>query len=268
MHIGNNFGYNNLSTKKESIMLLDKLLSILEPMPIGSLSRRELRELQKALKTLGYPVGAIDGLIGPKTRNAWAEFKTDVSFGHPDLIGMESVSSLQSKLESISSSSGVEHDYSTVDGTISAIIYECKAQGLTLDTQIAYVLATAQWETNRTFRPVKEAYWLSESWRKSHLRYYPYYGRGFVQLTWKNNYKKYSKILGVDMVKDPSIAMKNDVALFVLVHGFKTGTFTGRKITDYIDEYHTDFIHARRCINGTDQAHAIASIASKFLDSM
>jgi len=70
------------------------------------------------------------------------------------------------------------------------------------------------------------------------------------------------------MVKDPSIAMKNDVALFVLVHGFKTGTFTGRKITDYIDEYHTDFIHARRCINGTDQAHAIASIARKFLDTM
>jgi hypothetical protein len=67
------------------------------------------------------------------------------------------------------------------------------------------------------------------------------------------------------MVSDPDIAMRPNVALFVLVHGFKTGIFTGRKITDYIDETKTDFVQARRCINGTDRAHEIADIANDFL---
>jgi hypothetical protein len=253
--------------KRDKTMTLKKLLAIEEPAPINTLSKKQLKELQKALKTLGYPVGDIDGLIGPKTRNAWAEFKTDVSFGHTELIGFESIAALQGQLDAIGNS-GMEHDFSTKNGTIDAIIYECRAQGLILDTQIAYVLATAEWETNRTFKPVKEAYWLSEGWRKRNLRYYPFYGRGFVQLTWKNNYKKYSKILGVDMVEDPSIALRNNVALFVLIHGFKTGTFTGRKITDYINDHHTDFIRARRCINGSDKAHSIASIANGFLNRL
>jgi len=247
-------------------MKLEKLLSIAEPVPISELTKDQLKELQKALKTLTYPVGDIDGLIGPKTRNAWAEFKTDEFFGHPDLIGPESLTQLQDKLDVIGD--GVEHDFTTKEGTIAAIKWECRAQGLALETQIAYVLATTMWETNRTFKPVIEAYWLSEAWRKRNLRYYPYYGRGFVQLTWKNNYKKYSDILDVDMLREPDIALRPNVALFVLVHGFKTGTFTGRKISDYINEEKTDFIKARRCINGSDKAHEIASIAERFLDEL
>jgi hypothetical protein len=49
---------------------------------------------------------------------------------------------------------------------------------------MAYVLATTQWETAQTFKPVREAFWKDEEWRRVNLaRYYPYYGRGFVQLT-------------------------------------------------------------------------------------
>ena len=59
--------------------------------------------------------------------------------------------------------------------------------------------------------------------------------------------------------------MQPNNALFVLVHGFKTGVFTGRSITDYIDASHTDFINARRCINGTDRAYEIASLAEAYL---
>lgn len=158
------------------------------------------------------------------------------------------------------------HDYSTRQGTIDAIVWECKNQGLKLKTQIAYVLATVEWETAGTFEPVKEAFWLSEKWRKKNLRYYPFYGRGFVQLTWKSNYKKYSKILGVNLVKHPDIALKNDVALFILVHGVKNGTFTGRKLSKYINKDKTDFIGARRCINGNDKAKTIAKIAEWYLE--
>jgi hypothetical protein len=244
-------------------MKLVELLSVSGPTPITELSVAQLKELQRGLSLLGYPVGKVDGLIGPKTRNGWSEFKTDVYSGKPDLIGKESIKTLQEKLDGIREKE--DHDFSSRSGTIEAIKNECLAMGITLNTQISYVLATTQWETNQTFKPVREAYWLSEDWRRDHFSYYPFYGRGFVQLTWKNNYEKYSSILGVDMVADPDIAMQPNIALFVLVHGFMSGTFTGRKITDYINETKTDFVKARRCINGNDKAYAIADLAKKFL---
>jgi hypothetical protein len=67
------------------------------------------------------------------------------------------------------------------------------------------------------------------------------------------------------MVSEPDIAMRPSVALFVLVHGFKTGAFTGRKITDYINDAKTDFVKARFCINGRDRAQDIADIAKEYL---
>ena len=247
-------------------MKLIQLTTITEPTPVNQLTEEQIRELQKALSLLGYSLGEIDGLIGPKTRNAWAEFKTDVFRGNPTLIGPDSISTLQKKLDDIGESR--VHDFSTKEGTINAIKWECKAQDIGLNTQIAYVLATVQWETAQTFKPVREAFWRSEDWRKNNFRYYPYYGRGYVQLTWKNNYQKYSQILGVDMVNNPDLAMDHNIALFILVHGFKTGTFTGRKITDYITRSQTDFVNARRCINGLDHAHDIASLAEDFLKNL
>lgn len=247
-------------------MKLTQLTMITQPTPISQLTEEQIMELQNALSRLGFPIGDIDGLIGPKTRNAWAEFKTDVFEGNPALIGPDSINALEGKLGDIGENRG--YDFSTKQGTIDAIKWECKAQDIGLNTQIAYVLATVQWETAQTFKPVREAFWLSEDWRKNHLRYYPYYGRGYVQLTWKNNYQKYSQILGVDLVNNPDLAVDNNIALFVLVHGFKTGTFTGRKITDYITKSQTDFVNARRCINDRDHAHAIAQLAENFLRSL
>lgn len=243
-----------------------QLLTITEAKPVSLLTEEQLKELQTALSRLGYPIGETDGLFGPKTRNAWAEFKTDVFEGNPDLIGPGSIKTLQDKLEEIGE--GKIHDFSTKQGTIEAIKWECKAQGIGLNAQVAYVLATTEWETAQTFKPVREAFWLSEDWRRQNLRYFPYYGRGYVQLTWHNNYSKYSQILGIDLVNNPDQAMNNNVALFVLVHGFKTGTFTGRKLDDYVNSNLTNFVSARRCINGTDHAHNIARLAENNLANL
>ena len=247
-------------------MNLVELSAIVEPSMISELSEEQLRELQIALNRLGLPAGPFDGLIGPRTRNAWAEFKSDYYPGNPDMIGAESIAILQELIKGTNIGLG-NHDFNTKHGVIEAIKNECKSQGIGIKTQIAYVLATVEWETAQTFRPVKEAFWHrdAEQWRKDHLRYYPYYGRGFVQLTWRRNYERYSSILGVDLVSDPDMALNGDIALFILVHGFKTGTFTGRKITDYINNYQTDFARCRRCINGNDKATEIARLAEKFL---
>lgn len=246
-------------------MHLAELSAVAHAVPVHELSEAQVRELQTALSRLGYPVGEIDGLVGPRTRNAWAEFKTDIFRGNPELVGAESLQVLQERVQQVALGRG--YDFATKEGTIAAIRDACRRHGIGLPTQTAYVLATTEWETAQTFQPVREAFWLSENWRREHLRYYPYYGRGYVQLTWETNYRKYGQILGLDLVGQPDLAMDPDVALFVLVHGFKTGTFTGRAITDYIDAQRTDFVGARRCINGRDHAHDIAQLAEAYLQA-
>lgn len=151
-------------------------------------------------------------------------------------------------------------DYSTVAGTQRAILEECVMQGIGHPTQIAYVLATVQHETNNTFQPVEEAYWMPASFRRR-LRYAPYWGRGFVQLTWRANYVRYSRILGMDLVKHPERVCEPPIANFILVHGFRTGAFTGKRLSEYVSPTHTDYVSARRCINGLDKAQLIAGYA-------
>jgi len=130
--------------------------------------------------------------------------------------------------------------------------------------QWAYVFATVFHETNATFLPVKESYWLSEDWRKRNLRYFPFYGRGYVQITWKENYNKFSQDIGEDFVKNPDLVMLPKYAFKILIDGFKTGAFTGRKISNYINESVKDYRGARRCINGTDRDQQIANYAELF----
>ena len=149
--------------------------------------------------------------------------------------------------------------------SVDLILTECKNQGVTDKRQIAYILATIDWETAHTWKPVKEAFWTSESWRKKHLRYYPYFGRGFCQITWKSNYEKFSKLLGTDFVAHPDLVLYPAYSAFIIVYGMKHGTFTGKKLDDYFTKGREDFVGARRIINGQDKAHTIASIAKHIL---
>lgn len=130
--------------------------------------------------------------------------------------------------------------------------------------QWAYVYATVFHETGFTFLPLREAPRLSEAWRKRNFRYYPYYGRGYVQLTWLANYKLFTKLLNIDLVNNPDLAMVPRTAFKILVYGFKNGSFTGKKISDYISGTKVDYLNARRCINIMDKASTIASYAESF----
>lgn len=130
--------------------------------------------------------------------------------------------------------------------------------------QWSYVFATTFHETNATFLPIKEAYWLSEDWRRKNLSYFPFYGRGFVQITWKENYAKFSKQLNEDFVKNPDLVMVPKYAFKILIDGFVNGDFTGKKISDYINKQTKDYKGARRCINGSDKAQLIATYATLF----
>eukprot|EP00873_Tetraselmis_striata_P020804 jgi/Tetstr1/441068/TSEL_029336.t1 len=133
---------------------------------------------------------------------------------------------------------------------------------------LAYILATAWWESGKTMQPVREAYWLSEAWRKKNLRYYPFYGRGLVQITWLENYQKASNLYGVDLVSNPDKAMDPKLSVRILFDGMKDGWFTGKALDDYIDgidetddEDLREYINGRRIVNGTDKDSEIGNLA-------
>lgn len=118
---------------------------------------------------------------------------------------------------------------------------------------------------------MREAYYLGEAGNKAEtyrqtLPYYPYYGRGYVQLTWKRNYEFYGLLLERDLLTQPEQALDPMVSLFILVHGFKTGAFTGHSLTEFVHAGGQDFVNARRCINGLDKAEPIAGLARNFLE--
>lgn len=134
--------------------------------------------------------------------------------------------------------------------------------------QAAYILATVWHETNATMQPVKEAYWLSEAWRQQNLSYYPWYGRGYVQLTWQANYEKADRILKLNgvLVVNPDHAMQADISAKILVYGCMQGWFTGKKLSDYIGAERCDYRQARCVVNGVDQADKIRQYALLWQD--
>ena len=151
-----------------------------------------------------------------------------------------------------------------VAGT-SAILDEWERRKLTDLRHLAYMLGTTKWETDHTMQPIIEGG--GEKYLKS-KRYYPWVGRGFVQLTWERNYQAFRadvlKLFGVDIVKNPEAALQLGPAAYIMFEGMAKGTFTGKKLSDYFNKDKTDWLNARRIINGTDKAAQIADIAKSF----
>lgn len=142
-------------------------------------------------------------------------------------------------------------------GDTQLIIKEARLMGL-LRNELAYVLATTYHETAHTMKPVRE--YGGETYLKS-KKYYPYVGMGYVQLTWDYNYKKASSKLGVDFMKNPRLLLEPKYAVKILLVGMKEGWFTGKKLSDYITLQKSDYLNARRIINGVDRAKDISDLA-------
>lgn len=155
---------------------------------------------------------------------------------------------------------------SQVDG-IDTILAEWRKSGSGIDEQLAYVLATVHHETAATMQPITE--YGSESYLKA-KPYWPYVGRGYIQLTWRSNYAKADEKLGLgnELVVNPDKALDHNIAAQVLVHGMRDGWFAGKKLSDYITPTKCDFFNARRVVNGTDRAQMIANSAKNFLAAL
>lgn len=141
----------------------------------------------------------------------------------------------------------------------------------------AYALATSYWETNKQMQPVREAYFLGEQAGERHrktVRYYPWYGRGDVQLTWDYNYRWADKALGLDgqLIANPDLALDPAISARIMVEGMAEGAFTGKKLADYLPAAGSalieQFTQARRIINGTDKAAEVAKVAATFQSAL
>ena len=166
-------------------------------------------------------------------------------------------------------------------------------------TELAYMLATTKHETAHTFRAICEfgkgsgrsygkdiTVTHTNAAKKSTTYKNKYYGRGYVQLTWGYNYQRVDEKLGngtypnknktkaseynkgftisnttKSIYLNPDKALDKENAYVAMVYGMQKGIFTGKKITNYVSNEKVDYFNARRVINGTDKAQAIADYA-------
>lgn len=151
---------------------------------------------------------------------------------------------------------------------------------------LAYVLATAYHETAGTMQPIREmggnGYFTRmydikgarPKLAKDNGNIYAgdgakFYGRGYVQITWRGNYDRIGKKIGVDLVNHPDLALEANTAAIIAVEGMVHGWFTGRKLSllpSSGSATREQFKAARPIINGKDKADLIAGYALTFQD--
>ncbi len=168
-----------------------------------------------------------------------------------------------------------------VDG-INVILDYWEANGLYEGRHLAYMLATTYHETGRTMQPIEE--YGKGKGRKYGMQFKHsgvpysipdklYYGRGFVQLTWFENYELMGRLLGVDLINQPELALLPEIAVQIMFEGMLRGSssfgdFTGKCLEMYFNDDVSDPVNARRIINGTDKAELIAGYYSIFLNAI
>jgi hypothetical protein len=159
-----------------------------------------------------------------------------------------------------------------VDGQnviLSVYDYGIGGTPVTDERWLAYMLATVYKECAGRMWPT------TEHGSQSYLEgkdYYPYIGRGFVQLTWEGNYRNAGIALGLiddrDLVVHPDVALDSLIAARIMFRGMAEGWFTGAKLGQFFNDDTDDPVNARRIINGTDCAEEIAGYHRIFLDAI
>jgi predicted chitinase len=173
-----------------------------------------------------------------------------------------------------SGSSGVGNGANATDRITheAEIVKECVRQGVTNPDQIAYILGTARHESDQ-FATLEEYASGDQYEGRSDLGNNQagdgrkFKGRGYVQLTGRANYQKYSGKTGKDLIANPEILQKDqNLSRFVLVDGMKNGAFTGAKLGDYTSATGSvDFYNARDIVNGgKDQSSLIAGYSTEY----
>jgi hypothetical protein len=152
--------------------------------------------------------------------------------------------------------------YPEVKENITGIVESLDKKQIGTPRVIAYAIATAERETDSTFKPIEEydgpqqaiALGYSGGWR--------FYGRGYIQITHDYNYEKYGQEIGMgeQLVQNPDLALQPRIASDIMAEFFKDNGVAQRA--------EQDFVSAREPINGTDHADTIAYEAQRYLQTI
>jgi hypothetical protein len=151
----------------------------------------------------------------------------------------------------------------TQRSSVAHIVRDFQKYGDRDENKLIYMLATARHESR--LKPIKE--WRASSSqttiynRQNRYWHTGYFGRGFVQLTWERNYAKMAEFTGLDLVNNPDLALLPDYASDILVYGMMNGSFTRRKLDEFINKTIVDYYNARKTVNGLDKAVTIMRYA-------
>jgi len=159
-----------------------------------------------------------------------------------------------------------------VDGqSVILAVWEYQAGGTPMDDirWLAYMLATVYKECAMRMWPTTE---YGDQNYLQNKEYYPYIGRGFVQLTWEENYDRASAALSLiddrDLVKHPEVALDSLISARIMFRGMAEGWFTGAQLGEFFNDDTDDPYNARTIINGHDCAKEIEGYYDQFLDAL
>jgi putative chitinase len=202
----------------------------------------DVKRLQQALKDKGLYTGPIDGAFGPGTEAAVRAFQASKGLGADGVAGPVTKAALGIIVPpgpDISGSVTVDKVMSMMPDTSRAgvaanlpnVLAALKADQLSDRCMVLMALATIYVETGQ-FKPLGEfqsSFNTSPGGRPYDLyddradlgnRGAPdgatFKGRGFVQVTGRNNYAKYGAMVGVDLVANPDLALDSVIASKIL----------------------------------------------------
>ncbi|MEL6321703.1 MAG: hypothetical protein AAFQ57_13805 [Cyanobacteria bacterium J06626_14] len=216
-------------------------------------------------------IGLLDGQGGETSGIAVPQQITDQAtaagfMDHPGGRHVGSSSLVEMDEDCLDNLTGALRHASEIPGAtehIPLIIEAAHRHGITDNAQIAYILSTVSTETEGVWRPISEY--------GGHCGQYGsgcFYGRGFTQITWRDNYRRMSDVVGVDLVADPEAALDPEIAAEIIVVGMRDGMFTGQSLDDYIGGGRANFHGARRIINDGDKMQFTANQADRFLAAL
>ncbi|MGM9507777.1 peptidoglycan-binding protein [Larkinella sp. GY13] len=258
----------------------------MQPLQLNS-SGADVVRLQEKLKALGFNPGKIDGDFGTGTEAAVIAFQRSEGLLADGIVGLKTLRALgfEPTPEAVAADSVLPQvtvgvvsrmfpltPLDNIKKNLPFVLDALKKQDLTDRNMVLMALSTIRAET-AGFKPIDEGksrfntspggkpFDLYDNRRDLGNQGPPdgdrFKGRGFIQLTGRSNYQSIGRELGVDLIGNPALANKPDVAAAVLALFLKRKE---RQIKEALLE--NDLRQARKLVNGG--SHGLAEFTAAF----